>query len=115
MNTKLRVKSDEYQFVLYQEGTTRTPNPDDPMDKMPGYRVIGHYSNIDSLLKGVAYHLARVQSKKARDLEDFLKVVVSGQREILAEIKKIAFLAQKTKPRPGAQYAVREEVEETKS
>lgn len=106
MNTKLKVKSDEYQFVLYQEGTTRTPSPDDPMDKMPGHRAIGHYSNIDTLLAGVRNHLIRIQSKKARDLEEFLKVVIAGQSEIKAEIKRIAFLASKAKPKPGVKTTV---------
>jgi hypothetical protein len=98
---KYRIKSDEFQFVLYEENSTRNAEADDPMDNLKGHRAVGHYATLEGLLEGVRGNLLRSKAKKSRDLEDFLKIVVSSQQEIRAEIKKIAFLASKAKPRPG--------------
>lgn len=78
---KYRIQADAYEFTLRDK--------DD--------YILGHYPTIDGLLDAVRHRLLREKSKSARDLEEFLKVVISSQQEIRAEIKKIAFVASKRK------------------
>jgi len=99
---KLKVKADGYQYVLYRADADVEHADDDPMDNMKGFRAVGHYTTIEALLTGIREHLLKSKAKKARDLEAFLKVVVSMHQELREEIKKHAFLAKKMKAPGGA-------------
>ncbi len=103
MKLKFKVKSTAYEYTLYQAGEVEVQD-DDPADPVRGYSVVGHYSNIEGLLRGVREKILKHKTKRARDLDAFLHTVIGSQQEILGEIKKQAFLASKRKaPAGGAE------------
>ncbi len=95
---KLLVKSDQYAFRLYRPGGELPETL--PEHRVDGYRCIGHYTTIRTLIQGARDFLAKDRSKRALELRDFLDRSAESDRATLTALENLAdaAAAQEVKP-----------------
>jgi hypothetical protein len=82
------IKSDQFAYRLYRPGGEVPETL--PEHRVDGYRCIGHYTTLTGLLVGARNHLLKLKSKKAMELDAFLRMVIKGEAAAMESLKRLA-------------------------
>lgn len=58
-------------------------------------KILGHYNTVEGLLNGARQRAIKTKTKSGAELSEFIRTLLGLQNELKAEIKKLAFVAEK--------------------